>query len=152
VYITIRKSDELVEVTFKKGMALLSSALNLEVTNAPSAYMMKLKVLWQTLQRIGWTNEEFEKRVRECVLTFRYPTWTVGEFIGGNTTGNTYELMPYNQALKRFGNTNGLDGYMFNGKPFYREHDGYFITTLKPCLWDGKAVNQDFVPEGAMPL
>jgi hypothetical protein len=111
---------------------------------------VKVMTLWDSLYRNKWSEERYIQRVQQCIDSFRYPNWTVAEFLDDEPkTGKKRKrsadevvLIPHAMFLERTkGKAEGWDMYQVpsNGKPgetkaYYVKHDGSVIEGFEQYL------------------
>ena len=136
-------------------MAKLCAATGVEITEG-SAGFVKISTLYEAVCRNRWSEERYKARVEACIDTFRYPNWTVAEFLNDEPTEgkrrkrSADEVVLITHAMfleKTKGKMDGYDMYQLpqpNGttKAYYAKHDGSVIEDFAKYLrWEnGKKV------------
>lgn len=145
------------ESVFRQGMAQLCAATGVDMTEDSPGHV-KITTLWGALHRNRWSEERYKSRVEQCIDTFRYPTWTVAEFLDDEPqsgkkrkkSADEVVLITHAMFLERTkGKAEGWDMYQvpIQGKPgetkgYYVKHDGSVIEGFEQYLriCDGKRV------------
>jgi hypothetical protein len=107
--------------------------------------MVKARLLWETLRRNGWTEEDFIFRCNDFCESVKFPNWTIADFLGNSepTKLHPYSWVQQEQA-KDAGAMHRMEAYKIEGleKPLWRyaSNDGKPITGLERVVFRGASV------------
>lgn len=119
---------------------------------APTADAVKMRMVYEQMVRLGWSNEMFEERAAEFLAECKWPTWTIAEFFEGDA--QPVQLHPYSwyvaQAKELASNAGDIACYLDDqgrkGWGWIHELEGRLVRAPQERGWRVEALPEPEEP------